>query len=114
MAFEGEAKRSAAMGIKIAELRHLPPGSALVVYTPDGEEIALFNIEGNIYALNNECPHMGGPLGEGTIDRRGRCVTCPWHGWEFDLTSGECINVEGERAKKISIEVRDDGIYLAD
>ena len=49
--------------------------------------IALFNWDGTFYALDNTCPHQGGPLGEGYLEASG-VVSCPWHGWTFDLKSG--------------------------
>ena len=72
--------------VKIAEMSDVGPGTGKVVVV-DGNEIALFNIQGQYYAIHNTCPHRGGPLGEGYID--GNVVTCPWHGWEFDVTTGE-------------------------
>lgn len=51
-----------------------------------GKQIALFNIDGKICAIENVCPHRGGPVGEG--DLQGKVVTCPWHGWQFDVTTG--------------------------
>jgi nitrite reductase (NADH) small subunit len=52
----------------------------------DGREIAVFNVAGTFYALDNTCPHQGGPLAEGWIE--GAQVTCPWHAWTFRLTDG--------------------------
>ena len=53
--------------------------------------VALFNVDGKFYALDGICPHAGGPLGEGEL--RGTVVTCPWHGWQFDVTTGQhCLN----------------------
>lgn len=96
--------------IKLAEKSQIPPGKSIIVMSPKGKEIALFNIEGEIYALDNSCPHQGGPLGEGDIEDS--CVTCPWHGWQFDVKTGNCINMPGEDAEKITITVQNDGIYL--
>lgn len=72
--------------VKIAEMSDVGPGTGKVIVV-DGNEIALFNIQGQYYAIHNTCPHRGGPLGEGYVD--GNVVTCPWHGWEFDVTTGE-------------------------
>jgi nitrite reductase (NADH) small subunit len=97
------------MKIKLATKSQIPVGKAIIV-REGGTEIALFNIDGQIYALENVCPHMGGPLGEGDIDQ---CtVTCPWHGWQFDVRSGECENMPGENAKRFEIAVEGDDIYL--
>jgi nitrite reductase (NADH) small subunit len=49
--------------------------------------VALFNVDGNFYALDGVCPHQGGPLGKGKIT--GCVVTCPWHGWQFDVRTGQ-------------------------
>ena len=51
------------------------------------DEIALFRVDGTVYACTNTCPHRGGPIGEGSLD--GKIVACPWHGWEFDVTTGK-------------------------
>jgi nitrite reductase/ring-hydroxylating ferredoxin subunit len=100
------------MPVKLADLKDIPEGKSVTVRLDDGREIALFNAEGRIFALDNACPHMGGPLGEGPLD--GFCVTCPWHGWEFDVRSGECINMPGYEAQPIDISVEEDSIYLKD
>jgi nitrite reductase (NADH) small subunit len=82
----------------------LPPGQGKVVEV-EGRELAVFNVAGAFHVLSNVCPHVGGPLGEGPLN--GQLVTCPWHGWRFDVTNGanelgkkkaECFasQVEGE------------------
>ena len=73
---------------KIAKTSDLAPGSGKVVEA-DGETIALFNVEGTFYAMGNTCPHRGGPLGEGSLE--GNTVTCPWHGAQFNVTTGEVL-----------------------
>jgi len=52
--------------------------------------VAVFNVEGSYYAIDNTCLHRGGPLGEGELE--GEVVTCPWHGWEYNVKTGACIN----------------------
>jgi nitrite reductase/ring-hydroxylating ferredoxin subunit len=71
--------------VKVAETRELAPGTGKVVEA-DGRSIALFNVEGTFYAIDNTCTHVGGPLGEGELD--GETVTCPWHGATFDVKTG--------------------------
>lgn len=102
--------------IKLANLKDLREGKGLIVAGPDGKEIALFLIGEKVFAIHNVCPHMGGPLGEGDLSvEEGRCVvTCPWHGWEFEVCSGDCINTPGENAEKIEVVVKDGDIYLVD
>ncbi len=70
----------------VARVSELPPGEAKEVVA--GEQVlALFNVEGKYFALDGVCPHQGGPLGRGSL--AGCIVTCPWHGWQFDVTSGQ-------------------------
>jgi nitrite reductase/ring-hydroxylating ferredoxin subunit len=76
--------------IRVAAVSDVPPGSSKEVLAGD-QVVALFNVDGKFYALDGVCPHAGGPLGEGTL--RGAIVTCPWHGWQFDVTNGQnCLN----------------------
>ncbi len=76
--------------IRVASVSDVPPGSSKEVMADD-RVVALFNVEGQFYALDGVCPHAGGPLGEGTL--RGTTVTCPWHGWQFDVSTGQnCLN----------------------
>jgi nitrite reductase/ring-hydroxylating ferredoxin subunit len=64
------------------------PGSGKAL-SVGGKELAVFNVDGVFYAIDNTCPHRGGPLGEGELE--GCAVTCPWHAWTFDLKSGESL-----------------------
>ena len=73
--------------IKVASTSDLPSGNAMVVEV-NGMPIALFNIGGQFYALDNTCVHRGGPLGEGYVDPRNMTVQCPWHGWVYSVVDG--------------------------
>jgi len=70
----------------VAKLSELREGEGRIVVV-GSEEIALFNVAGQVCATTNACPHHGGPIGDGILD--GKIVTCPWHGWEFDVTTGK-------------------------
>lgn len=74
--------------VTVAKLSDLIPGSGRSLELKD-LGLALFNVEGEIYALDNTCPHAGGPLGEGTLEHE--VVTCPWHGWKFNVRTGQCL-----------------------
>jgi 3-phenylpropionate/trans-cinnamate dioxygenase ferredoxin component len=74
--------------VKVASANEIAPGTARLVNVK-GKEIALFNIEGNFFALENACTHEEGPLAEGDIE--GNEVTCPWHGARFDIRTGEVL-----------------------
>ena len=81
--------------IKVASLAEIPPGGAKAVTLDDTRSVALFNVDGRIYATNNQCPHMGYPLTRGTV--RHGVVTCDWHGRSFDLEGGGCF-MRGSRS----------------
>ena len=70
---------------KVAEAKDLPPGESMCVDS-GGNKVALFNVDGTIYAISDMCSHQGGPLSDGTVD--GATVICPWHGASFDLATG--------------------------
>lgn len=70
---------------KVATLGDVPTGAEREL-TVGGRIVALFNVDGVFYAMDGICPHAGGPLGEGALS--GCVVTCPWHGWQFDVTTG--------------------------
>ncbi len=71
--------------IKVAGTDEMPAGSIKQVEA-NGKSIALFNLDGNYYAIGNECTHRGGPLSEGFVE--GESVTCPWHGGQFNIKTG--------------------------
>ena len=70
----------------VARAEDVPPGSARVVQA-DERELALFNCDGAFYATQSECLHMKGPLGHGRLE--GCVLSCPWHGWQYDVRTGE-------------------------
>ena len=71
--------------VKVATTNELPPGQAKLVEIHQ-KRIALFNVGGRYYAIDDMCPHRGGPLSEGDLE--GEAVVCPWHGAIFDLATG--------------------------
>lgn len=75
--------------IKVSNAAQLMPGQKKLIRAK-GKEVALFNIEGTFYAINNICPHSTGPLVEGKVHQT--IVTCPWHGAKFDVTTGQCLS----------------------
>jgi nitrite reductase (NADH) small subunit len=75
--------------VRVAAASEVPPGEGRVVEAC-GRTLALFNVDGAYHAIDNTCPHRGGPLGDGDLD--GPIVSCPWHGWRWDVTSGANAN----------------------
>lgn len=67
----------------------LPPGERLCL-EHQGRPLTVLNVAGAYHAVENNCPHRGGPVGEGEVE--GSILTCPWHGWSFDLRSGHCTS----------------------
>jgi nitrite reductase (NADH) small subunit len=72
--------------VKCADLADIIPGSCRTVNV-SGRDVALFNVDGSVFCLDNTCLHRGGPLGEGFLE--GSIVTCPWHGWQYNVRTGE-------------------------
>ena len=73
--------------VKVATADEIQPGYGKTVEI-NGKEVAILNDNGTFYAIDNTCGHRGGPLGEGTCGSG--TVTCPWHGFEYDLKTGKC------------------------
>jgi len=81
--------------VKVARTDEIATGQAKLVDV-NGQEIALFNVDGSFFAIDNTCTHAGGPLSEGEMN--GVEVTCPWHGGVFDVTTGEVLGPPPGRA----------------
>jgi 3-phenylpropionate/trans-cinnamate dioxygenase ferredoxin subunit len=93
--------------VKITDTASLPPGKA-ASFNVEGTQIALFNVGGTYYAIDDTCPHSGGPLSEGQVE--GTKVTCPWHAADFDLKTGAVLSppaFEGVRAYKVVVAGND-------
>jgi len=88
--------RRTAMGefIKVARASEIAPGQARAVEV-EGKRIALFNVDGTFYAIDDTCTHEGGPLSEGMLADTE--VTCPWHGAVYDVTSGAVLAAPAPR-----------------
>lgn len=96
--------------IRIAAVADCPPGEAREFLLED-RIIALFHIGGRFYALDGICPHQGGPLGQGNLS--GCVVTCPWHGWQFDVTTGEHQAKGALRQPSYPVKVEGPDIFVA-
>ncbi len=71
--------------IPVAEAADCPPGTSIERLAGD-RMVAIANVDGTLHAIDGLCPHQGGPLGTGSLC--GAVLTCPWHGWPFDVTTG--------------------------
>lgn len=94
---------------KVAEPDELPEDRVRTVVA-DGKWICLTHVDGRYGALDNHCPHQGGPLGEGTIENG--LLRCPWHGWDYCPLTGASPAGFDERVSSYPVEAREDGIYV--
>jgi nitrite reductase/ring-hydroxylating ferredoxin subunit len=95
---------------RVANVDNIPPDKGMVVAV-DGKEIAVFNVGGNFYAIDNICTHRGGPLGEGYL--RGKVISCPWHGAQFDVTNGQIVSPPAPSNAPIYFtRVKDGGVWV--
>ena len=76
----------------------------------NGRQLGLFNVDGKVYCLDNTCVHQGGPLGEGMVD--GKVVTCPWHGWQYDVTTGVSPVNPAAKVETFNCKVEGDAVFV--
>ena len=95
--------------IEVAKTSELSPGSCKVVKI-ESQEIALYNVGGRFFATSNECIHQGGPLGEGCLN--GKVITCPWHKWTFNVTTGENTKDSNSKVPCFPVTVEDDKVFI--
>lgn len=88
----------------------LAPGDVIEVIIA-GKAIAVANVAGEYYATSNTCPHAEGPLGEGSLD--GHVLTCPYHGWQFDLRDGSCLTSPDDPISTYKVQVVEDAVCVA-
>lgn len=112
---------------KIADVEEISGDGQRVLAEIEGIEIAVFRVDGEYYALSNYCVHQGGPLCEGPVDGHyamgheawewkydptEKHVLCPWHGWKFDITTGENIDDDRYVTPTYEVEVEDGEIFV--
>jgi nitrite reductase/ring-hydroxylating ferredoxin subunit len=95
--------------VKIAEAAEVSPGEVRVVEA-SGKPIALVNADGTLYALDNTCLHRGGPLGEGELS--GFVLSCPWHGWQWDVKTGASTNSPAMKVACYPVTVEGGAVYV--
>jgi nitrite reductase/ring-hydroxylating ferredoxin subunit len=96
--------------VKVGQLRDFSVGSIKKVQV-GGEDALVANVGGSLYAITSTCTHRGGPLHEGQID--GTVVICPWHGGQFDLTTGKVVSPPPMRGEtSFEVKVQDSEVLL--
>lgn len=94
----------------VAKTTEIAPGNSKVVEA-NGREIAIFNLDGNFYAIDNTCIHKGGPLGQGTLE--GEDIVCPWHSWRFNVKTGVSPVNPAAKVKTYDLKIESGDIKLA-
>ncbi len=95
--------------VKVANVNELNEGQGKIVEV-NGKDIALFNIKGKFYAIDNTCLHAGGPVGEGELNEN--VVTCPWHGWQYDVTTGKSVMPGSVKVNSYKVEIKGKEIFV--
>jgi nitrite reductase (NADH) small subunit len=95
--------------VRAARTDEIPAGT-IREFQVDGLTVAIANIGNKFYAINNTCLHRGGPLGQGQL--QGVAVTCPWHGWQYDVTTGKLTMNPTIGVKTYVLEVRGEDLWI--
>ena len=95
--------------IRIASISECPPGAS-IERVVEGRVVALANVDGGWHAIDGLCPHQGGPLGTGRLC--GATLTCPWHGWQFDVVTGKHKLSATVRQPVHEVLERDGGVFV--
>lgn len=94
---------------KVAGIGDLAEGKGKQVEI-EGQTLALFRVEGKFYAIDNSCVHQGGPLADGVLE--GTLITCPWHAWKFDITTGTSPINPNARCRTFPVKVVGDDLLV--
>jgi len=96
--------------VTVANTSDVAPGTGTVAEI-NGKSLAVFNVDGIFHVIDNTCVHRGGPLGEGDLD--GEVVTCPWHGWEYNVKTGVSVNNPSACVASYPVEIEGTEIKVA-
>jgi nitrite reductase (NADH) small subunit len=95
--------------VRAARKDDIPVGK-IYEFQVGGQAIAIANVSGKFHAINSVCAHEGGPLGEGDLE--GTVVTCPWHAWQYDVTTGKVVQNAAIGVECYRVEVRGDDVFV--
>ena len=95
--------------VKIGNASELPAPGEAREFECDSHTICVANMEGTYAAVGNICPHRGGPLGQGIVE--GAKIVCPWHGWEFDLATGNNPHTPNLSVSSYELKVDGNSVY---
>ncbi|MBV9959496.1 MAG: Rieske 2Fe-2S domain-containing protein [Acidobacteria bacterium] len=91
--------------VTVGKVADVPEGRGATVELASGAELALYHIEGKFYAIENFCPHKGAPLADGNLC--GHTIECDWHGWRFDVRTGQCLTTTSGDVEAYEVVVED-------
>jgi NAD(P)H-dependent nitrite reductase small subunit len=97
--------------VTVGRAEDVPEGRGATVELMDGTELAIYHIGGEFYAIENFCPHKGAPLADGQLC--GHTVECDWHGWRFDVSTGQCLNYPHSSVEAYEVVIEDGWIKIA-
>ncbi len=95
--------------VRVGTTAQIVPGTIREVQA-EGKTLAVANVAGKFYAINNTCIHRGGPLGQGALE--GTVVTCPWHGWRYDVLTGKASHNQAAGVACYPVEVRGEEVFV--
>ncbi|MGH7681478.1 MAG: Rieske (2Fe-2S) protein [Candidatus Eiseniibacteriota bacterium] len=95
--------------VRVAKVSDLDEGKGAIVWV-NGTKVALFRRDGVFYAIRNQCPHMGGDLGEGYL--QGDIVRCPEHGWRFSIKTGKAPDTEVVGVRTYEVKVEGEEVFV--
>ena len=95
--------------VTVGRPEDIPPGEGRCIEV-NGDEVALFNMDGNFFALDNLCPHRSGPLGDGKVEDED--VICPWHSWRFNIKTGQSPD-NSSKVKTYAVKIENGELKIA-
>jgi len=96
--------------IKIATVAELPPEGEAKEFVCEGRTVCVANANGKYSAMDNVCPHRGGPLSQGVVD--GDKLICPWHGWSFNVRTGESVQRPSTAIPTYGLKIDGDDVLI--
>jgi len=107
---KGPAPAREGRKVKVGAVGAVPPGRGATVQLKNGAELALFNVDGDYFAVENSCPHKGFPLADSRL--YGHTVECDLHGWQFDVRSGTCFTKSSCPIETYKVTIEDGWIWI--
>jgi nitrite reductase/ring-hydroxylating ferredoxin subunit len=95
--------------VRAVAIEEIPAGTIREVDVA-GKALAVANVGGEFHAIDNTCIHRGGPLGDGTLE--GKIVTCPWHAWQYDVSTGKVLQNPAVGVACYKVEVRGEDVFV--